>query len=166
MDISFEEMREEFLPKVREIYNYYVLNSTATFHIDPVTDEEMREIVYHQRNLYRTFVILDGQEVCGYCIMAPFKKREAYDCTAEITVYLSCDYSGKGVGSLAVKHIEQYARERGIHSLIAIICGENIASIKTFEKNGYEKCAYYKEVGMKFGRKLDVVCHQKILGRK
>lgn len=163
MNIMFEEMREEFLPKVHEIYNYYVLNSTATFHTKQVSDEEMREIVYHHRDLYRTFVALDGQEVCGYCIMAPFKKREAYDCTAEITVYLKHDYSGKGVGSLAVKCIEEYAREKRIHSLIAIICGENTASIKLFEKNGYDKCAHIKEAGVKFGRMLDVVCYQKVL---
>ncbi len=47
--------------------------------------------------------------------------------------------------------------------LVATICGENAASIGVFAKNGYEKCAHYKEVGQKFGQLLDVVAYQKIL---
>lgn len=92
------------------------------------------------------------------------KKREAYDSTAEATVYLKPGFTGKGIGNLAVKFIEEYALTQGFHALIALICGENTESIKVFEKNGYEKCAHYKEVGKKFGQWLDVVAYQKIIG--
>lgn len=162
-DIKFREMQIEHLPSVLEIYNYYVINTTATFHAHTLTIDEMKELVFFDNPKYRTFVIVDNGVICGYVILTQHKKREAYDGTAEVTVYLRHDYVGKGVGSLAVKFIEQYASTKELHVLIAGICGENSKSINLFERNGYMKCAHYKEVGKKFGKLLDVVAYQKIL---
>lgn len=64
---------------------------------------------------------------------------------------------------MAVKYIEGFAKNKNIHVLVATICGENSGSINLFEKNGYTKCAHYKEVGEKFGQFLDVVAYQKII---
>jgi phosphinothricin acetyltransferase len=95
--------------------------------------------------------------------MTQHKNREAYDETADVTVYLKNGYTGRGIGSLAIKFIEEYAVRQKIHTLVAGICGENTASIRLFEKNGYRRCAHFKEVGMKLGRRLDVVAYQKNL---
>jgi len=162
-NIEFKEMNEAYLPAVLDIYNYYVLHTTATFHITPLTLDEMSEIVFFDNPRFKSFVILCDGAVCGYAIAAQFKKREAYDGTAEATVYLKPAYTGKGIGSLAVRFIEDYALTQGFHVLIALICGDNLQSISVFEKNGYEKCAHYKEVGKKFGQWLDVVAYQKIM---
>jgi phosphinothricin acetyltransferase len=142
---------------------YYVLNTTATFHARTLSKNEMQELVCFDNSKYKTFVMIEQGEVRGYVIMSPYKKREAYNDTAEVAVYLKHDKLGRGLGSLAVNYIEDYARSQSIHALIATICGENIRSIRAFEKNGYEKCAHYKEVGQKFGKLLDVVAYQKIL---
>ncbi len=162
-NIRFEEMSMEFLPSVAEIYNYYILNSTATFHSNALSLKDMKDIVFTGSPRFQSFAILDGDRVCGYSILSPFKKREAYDATAEVTVYLENGYTGKGVGSLAISHLEDAAVKNGFHVLLAVICGENDQSIRLFEKLGYEKCAHYREVGKKFGRLLDVVCYQKII---
>jgi phosphinothricin acetyltransferase len=59
--------------------------------------------------------------------------------------------------------IEEVGREQGFHTLIATICMENSRSIRLFEKNGYEQCALFKEVGYKFRRRLDIGSFQKIM---
>ena len=161
--IKFEEVRNEHLPKLLDIYNYYVVNSTATFHTHLLSIKEMKELVMFDSERYRTFVIIVGDEVCGYVILTVHSKREAYRQTADVTVYLKHDYTGRGIGSSAIKYIEDFARLKGFHVLIAGICGENSNSIALFESNGYDKCAHYKEVGFKFGRLLDVVYYQKII---
>ncbi len=158
-----EEIREEHLQSVLEIYNYYVLNTTATFHIRTLTISEMKEIVCFVNPVYKTFIIKNHEEVCGYVILTQHKKREAYDKTAEISIYLKQEFRGQGLGNLAIQHIEDYARTVKMRVLIATVCGENTRSIQLFSKNGYEKCAHYKEVGSKFGRYLDLVAYQKIL---
>lgn len=160
---QFEELSDSDLPKIQEIYNYYVLNSTATFHTVPLSLKEMKELVIFNNSIYKTFLIKDFNYVYGYVLLTQHKKREAYDRTAEISIYLDPSYVGKGIGSFSIKYIEEYARRFGVHVLIATISGENSKSIKLFEKNGFIKCAHYKEVGYKFGRLLDVVALQKIL---
>ncbi len=159
----FREVQESDLPEVLKIYNYYVQNSTATFSIKPLSIDEMRDLVFFDNSKYTTFIIQDNGTICGYVLLAQYKKREAYDGTAEVTIYLRHDFTGKGFGSLAIQFIEEFAGRRNIHALVAIICSENGQSIRLFEKNGYTQCAHYKEVGRKFDRYLDVVCYQKII---
>ncbi|WP_424357733.1 N-acetyltransferase family protein [Methanocella sp. MCL-LM] len=162
--VNFEEIGEEHLDAVLDIYNHYVLNTTATFHAHAFGRDEFRELVFFDNPRYRTYVIKEAGAVCGYVLLTQHKKREAYDGTAEVTVYLVPGSVGKGFGSRALQFIEQIAKERGIHVLVATICGENARSIGLFERNGYDKCAHYREVGQKFGQRLDVVAYQKIIG--
>jgi L-amino acid N-acyltransferase YncA len=162
-EYDFYEMKEEYLDKVLQIYTHYVLNTTATFHSQPLTREGMREIVFFDSEKYKTFVIFAEDEICGYVLITQHKKREAYDGTAEVTVYLSPLFIGKGIGSMALRHVEDYAKQQKLHVLVATVCGENQASIKLFLKNDYVKCAHYKEVGQKFGQQLDIVAYQKII---
>lgn len=163
LDLKFIEMNENYLPQVLEIYNHYIQTSTATFHTQPLTLEEMRPIVFFEDPRFKAFVIFAAEQLCGYCILARFKTREAYQITAEATLYLKPEFTGKGIGSHALQFLEKLARQKGFHSLIGGICGENTASIKLFEKNGYHKCAHYREIGIKFGRFLDIVHYQKLL---
>lgn len=159
----FHEMKEEDLDNVLHIYSYYILNTTATFHSRLLTRDEMSEIVFFSSEKYKTFVICEEAEVCGYVLITQHKKREAYDDTAEVTIYLKPAYIGKGLGSMALKYIEEYAKIQRLHVLVATICGQNEASIRLFEKNCYSQCAHYKEVGQKFGKLLDIVAYQKII---
>lgn len=160
---DFEKVKEEHLQEILDIYTYYVLNTTATFHEKPITVEEMKELVFFEDPRYEAYVIKDGTRICGYVILTQYKKREAYDNTGQVTVYLKKDCISKGIGIYALNYIETIAKNKEFHVLIAVICGENEKSIRLFERNGYEKCAHYKEVGKKFGRWLDVVAYQKIL---
>lgn len=161
--VSFEEIGEEHLDAVLNIYNHYVLNTSATFHAHAFGKDEFRELVFFDNPRYRTYVIKDAGTICGYVLLTQHKKREAYDGTAEVTVYLVPGHIGKGLGSRALEFIEGVAKDHGIHVLVATICGENALSIRVFERNGYSKCAHYREVGQKFGQRLDVVAYQKIL---
>jgi phosphinothricin acetyltransferase len=162
----FDEMKEDYLDEVLQIYTHYILHTTATFHVQGLTLEEMREGVFFDSEKYKTFVICTEANICGYVLITQHKKREAYDATAEVTVYLKPDFIGKGLGSMALEYIEEYARKQEIHVLVATICGENEESIRLFVKNGYNKCAHYKEVGQKFGQYLDIVAYQKIITEK
>lgn len=162
-NITFEEMKDEQLNEVLEIYNYYVLHSNATFQIKPLSAQEMKAQVFSENIKFKSYVIFSDKTLCGYVSLSQFKKREAYDATAEIAIYLRNDFTCKGIGGLAIGFIEKVAKMNDFHALLAVITGSNTGSIHLFSKNGYEKCAHYKEVGKKFGELLDVVSYQKIL---
>lgn len=163
MDLEFSKLTPAELPAVLQIYNYYVENTTVSFHMHLISSDEMRSIVFFDDPKYQTFTIRCDGELCGYVILTRYKAREAYGISAEVTVYLKPEFTGREIGGEAIRFIEKFARQQKFHSLIAIICGENTASMKVFEKNGFVKCAHYKEVGKKFDRLLDSVSYQKIL---
>ncbi|MFX1371851.1 MAG: GNAT family N-acetyltransferase [Promethearchaeota archaeon] len=160
---NFIELKEEDLPYVLKIYNHYVLNTTATFQIEPLKINEMKESFLFKKPCYKSFIIQDNDNICGYVSIGQYKNRGAYDGTAEISIYLDKNYIGRGIGTLSLKYAEEFAKKQNFHVLIAVISEENKGSIKFFEKNNFEKCAHLKEIGMKFGRLIDVVFYQKIL---
>lgn len=148
---------------VKDIYDWYVLNSTATFHTEPINVDELAGFMYLNDPVFQSFLIKQADEVVGYCYTTRYKNRQAYDRTAEVTLYLKHDLTGRGIGVSALSQLEEIARKNGLRTLLAIITGENKNSIRLFEKCGYEKCAHFKRVGEKFGRILDVVGYQKEL---
>lgn len=161
--LKFERIEDRHLPDILDIYNYYILNSTATFSIEPITPEEMKKIVYSGHERFLSYAVLDEGVIVGYVLLARYKAREAYDRTAEVTIYLRHDCIGKGYGKKALHFIEKIADDLEFRALLAVICAENEDSVQLFAKHGYFKCADFKQVGEKFGRILDVVIYEKLL---
>lgn len=163
MNIKLFELRENDFNVVKAIYDYYILNSTATFHTDLISIDELKSVILVAHPKYKSFLIEYEGKICGYCYISQYKKRQAYDRTAEITIYLKPEYSGKGIGKATLDKLENIAKSNDICVLIGIISGDNQGSIKLFEKCGYEKCAHFKKVGQKFNKILDVVAYQKVI---
>ena len=163
MKIEFADLKETDFELIKNIYNYYIENSTATYYTEKITIDELKEFIPFDHKKYKSFLIKNENECCGFCYISQYKKRQAYDRTAEISLYLKTEYTGRGIGKEVLKHLEKVAKKNGISVLIGIISGDNEKSIKLFEKNGYEKCAHFKQIGEKFSKILDVVSNQKII---
>lgn len=163
MKIEFVDLNESDFKVIKEIYDYYIENSTATFYTEKISIEELKEFIPFQNKKYKTFLIKDENECYGFCYIAQYKKRQAYDRTAEVSLYLKPEYTGKGIGYTVLPFLEKTAKDNGISVLIGIISGDNENSIKLFERNGYEKCGHLKQVGEKFNNILDIVFYQKIM---
>jgi len=158
--VPFEK---KHLKAALEIYNYYVLNSTATFSIEPINEQEMEYLAFTGLLRFPSFVLLEEDRVVGYSLLNRYKPREAYDRTAEVTIYIDKDFHGKGYGKEALKQLESVARMHNFRALLAVICAENTTSIQLFKAFDYFECANFKQVGEKFGRVLDVVIYEKLL---
>ena len=163
MNLTFIELKESDLPEVKKIYDWFIAHSTATFHTEPIQLEQLKEFLYIDHPLYKSYLIYLDKEIAGYCFLTNYKKRQAYDRTAELTIYLKQEFSGKGIGKIAVARLEKIAIEKGLKNLLAIITGDNDGSIALFKSCGYVQCANFRNVGEKFGKVLDVVGFQKQL---
>jgi L-amino acid N-acyltransferase YncA len=149
------------LAAILAIYNHYILNSTATFHSEKLSRHDLEEFLFVAHPKYPSFLIKDHDEMIGYCFLTRYKKRQAYDRSAELSIYLKPEFTGTGIGLVALNHLEAAAKSSGIHVLVGTICGENHASIRLMEKAGFSRCAHLKHIGEKFGKILDVVIYQK-----
>src|SRR5689334_2076511 len=130
MTYSFAPVQEEHLPELAEVLNYYILNTTVSFHMAALTAEDMREKVFFNKPIYQSFLVMEDEQIIGYCAVSPWKKQEAYANTAEINIYLKKDATGKGIGSIAISFLEDFARKNDMHTLIAGVAEENTPSQK------------------------------------
>ena len=159
--VEFSPVTKTDLAGILAIYNHYILNSTATFHSGTMSHKELEEFLFVSNPNYPSFMIKDNGETIGYCFLTQYKKRQAYDRSAELSIYLKQEFTGKGIGPVALNHLEAAAKKAGIRVLVGTLCGENHASIRLMEKSGYSRCAHLKNIGEKFGKILDVVMYQK-----
>ena len=163
MTLEFVAMNEKYAKQALALYNAYVLTSTATFSIAPLSQSEMDHLLFTGLDRFPSFALIVDGEFAGYVMLNRYKPREAYDQTAEVTVYLDEYFHGKGFGTKAMAFIEDFAKEQDFRALLGVICAENTGSISLFEKLGYCQCAHFKEVGKKFDRLLDVVIYEKLI---
>ncbi len=151
--------QESDLPALLDIYNYEVVNGIATFDLNPKTLEERREwFELHSGGKYLLLTAEEDGKPVGYASLSPYRAWEAYKETVELSVYIDPNYRRRGIAAALMQRILDYAREReDIYTVISVITGENDASIRMHEKFGFEDCGRMKKVGIKFGRRLDIV---------
>ncbi|MBL7844659.1 MAG: N-acetyltransferase [Cyclobacteriaceae bacterium] len=164
MQLSFTPLTGDKFIEIKAIYDWYIKNATATFHTEPITLEQLREFIFIDHPLYKSFLIHADVALAGYCFLTYHKKRPAYDRTAEISIYLEKEFTGRGIGQVALAYLEEVAKRVGLKNLVGVITGDNLSSMALFEKAGFIKCAHFKNVGEKFGKVLDVVAYQKEIG--
>lgn len=139
------------------IYNHYINGSTITFEEQPVSSEEMASRISAVTAGGLPWFVweIDGA-VAGYAYATPWKARSAYRFAVESTVYLDAGYVGEGIGTKLYAALISALREAGIHCVIGGIALPNAASVKLHEKLGFSKIGHFKEVGLKFGKWIDV----------
>lgn len=173
------------------VYNNYIATSTATFHVDPMTPQQWAAEFAGRGDPVRHGAwaidaagepaVPDDRQVpggggapegggggggvfAGYLLLVPWSTRPGYADTAEVTIYLAPEHTGRGLGRAALQHAHRHAEQAGLHVLLAGACTENTASIRLFTAAGYVEVARLREVGRKFGRLLDVVYLEKVVG--
>ena len=108
----------------------------------------------------------DAGDVVGWASYGEFRdvdKWPGYRFTVEHTVHVRDDHRGTGVGRLLMDELVDRARRAGKHVMVAAVTGENTASIRFHERLGFVEVARLPEVGVKFGRWLDLVLLQRRL---
>ena len=136
-DAGYEVFIAENINDALAIYNWYVINSTATFHLKPVEQKELKRMLSVGHTKYQSFIIQYDNDICGFCYISQFRYKEAYDKSAEITLYLKQGVLGKGIGKSTLQFLENIAKENSIENLVAVITEGNDASISLFNKSGY-----------------------------
>jgi L-amino acid N-acyltransferase YncA len=156
----------EDLSAITAIYQHHVLHGTGTFEIEPPSLPDMtarREDVLSKGLPY--LVIEENGQVQGFAYCNWFKPRPAYRFSAEDSIYLAPNASGKGWGRWLMAELCRAAEAAGIRKLIAVIGDSgNAASIGVHTSVGFQSVGVVKACGWKFNRWLDIVMMEKALG--
>ena len=154
------------LAAITEIYEHAVRFGTATFELDPPDLAEMtRRFHALMDGTFPYFVaVLDGR-VVGYAYAAPYRLRPAYRFTVEDSVYLHPAIHRRGIGRQLLQRLIGECEARGFRQIIAVIGDSaNAGSVGVHAKCGFQMIGTHPNVGLKFGRWLDIVMMQLALG--
>lgn len=148
------------------IYNYYVATTTITFEEDPVAEPDMAQRIADVEAAGLPWLVAEaGGKVVGYAYATKWRARPAYRHSVESTVYVDAACVGQGVGRALYAALLDELRGRGLHVVIGGIALPNAGSVGLHEALGFRKVARFSEVGMKFGRWIDVGYWQLNLGQ-
>jgi L-amino acid N-acyltransferase YncA len=144
------------LPRVAAIYDEQVETAISTFDLEP------RPMSYWVARLTSTepgdHLLVAGPgdgEVAGYAYSSSYRPRPGYARTREVSVYLSAEARGQGLGRLLYDELLARLRADGVHQVLAVIALPNDASEALHRACGFERVGLLPEVGWKFGRWID-----------
>jgi phosphinothricin acetyltransferase len=152
------------LSAILDIYNHEVVNGVATFDTELRTLDQQRSWLREHAPPYCAIVATTGHEVVGFGCLSRYKDRAAYDLTVEDTVYVHQDCRRLGIGTMLLEALIAEGRSAHFHSVLGRITGENLPSIELHARLGFVDVGREHEVGRKFGRWLDIVTMQLLLG--
>lgn len=155
----------EDLARINEIYNHYVRETPATFHIEAITAEERQAWFedFDETGRYQLFVAEEGGVVMGFAYSARFRPKEAYEPTVEVTIYIDEKATGRGLGTRLYEALFEALEKEDVHRIYAGITQPNPESMALHERFGFKEIGVYHEVGRKFGRYWDVTWFEKAL---
>ncbi|WP_404449771.1 N-acetyltransferase family protein [Sutcliffiella horikoshii] len=162
LSINIRDAAMEDLPIIVSIYNSTIESRMVTADTSPVTVESRKEwFVKHNKNRPLKVVELNNQ-ICAWISFQNFYGRPAYQATAEVSIYLSEETRGKGLGAILLEKAIKECPALQIENLLAFIFAHNVPSIRLFEKYGFEKWGYLPRVAELDSVKRDLV----IMGRR
>lgn len=149
--------------EINAIYNYYVRTSTATFQVDDETTEDRVGELRTRAGNQPVIVLEADRAIVGWGALSPFRSRCAYRDTIELTAYVRHDCHRQGYGRVIALDLVERARSSGYHTILAACCEESVGMIRLLDSLGLKVTGRLREVGSKFGRRLDVIYLQLLL---
>lgn len=167
MNITIRDAVEADLPGILDIYNDAVANTTAIWN-EAVVDLDNRRDWFAARRQrdFPILVAMRGKQVVGYASYGDWRPFDGFRHTVEHSVYVRGDARGSGAGRQLMQALVERAGFNGIHVMVGCIEAENTASIRLHEKLGFRAVGRFSEVGIKFGRWLDLTCMELKLPRR
>ena len=165
MEICIRDAGEAELPRILEITNEAIANTTAIWSSAPETLEE-RGAWFAQRRA-RNFPVLVAVDaaggVLGYGSFGDFRMRDGYRRTVEHSVYVDVTQRRHGLGRALLEALIERAQGLGLHAMIGGIEAGNEPSLRLHRQLGFVETGRLPQVGYKFGRWLDLVFMQRML---
>jgi L-amino acid N-acyltransferase YncA len=162
--IIISNATERDLQPMLDVYNEAILNTTAVYQEETHTLDMRKKWFEEKRQAgLPVFVAYLDDQFAGFSSYGPFRNWPGYRFTVEHSVYVAAGFRGRGIGKKLVRALIEHARQQQIHVIIAGIDAAGEASIGLHLSLGFNEVAFFKEVGFKFGRWLDLKFFELIL---
>lgn len=141
--MEIRELLASDYPAVKAIYLEGIVTGQATFQTEaPEWEAWNNSHLQHSR-----FVLIENNEVAGWVGLSPVSSRCVYAGVAEVSIYISENYRGKGIGNTLLKRVIQSSEANGIWTLQAEVFPENEASMRLYQQNGFRLVGIRERIG-------------------
>lgn len=149
---------ENDLPAIVAIYNASIPGRMATADLEPVSVQSRINWFKNRSPVkHPLWVLGTGEVIAGWLSFQPFYGRPAYHATAEVSIYIATKYQKQGLGKRLLKEAIRQSPNLGLKTLIGFIFGHNEASLKLFEKFGFERWGCMPKIADIDGVERDLV---------
>lgn len=148
---------ESDLPVIVSIYNLAIPTRQSTADMVEVTVESRMDWFRQHSPGKRPLMVHEiDNKVVAWVSFQSFYGRAAYDHTAEISIYVSPDYRGKGLGRTLLREALELARHLDIKTIVGFIFSHNTPSIRLFRSFGFEEWGKLPDVAEMDGKEYSL----------
>ncbi len=154
---------ESDLPIIVSIYNSTITSRRSTADTTEVTVESRMEWYrQHSSDKRPLLVHEEDNRVVAWVSFQSFYGRAAYDHTAELSIYISPEYRGKGLGRSLLTEALGMTQRLDIKTIIGFVFSHNEPSIKLLKSFGFEEWGKLPDIAEMDGNEYSL----SILGKR
>ncbi len=154
--MKIRDLEDRDIARCLEIYNYYILHTPFSFEEAPLSLDAFKKRCQRISEEYPYIVLEDNaSKVVGYAYLDVFNPRSA--CrkkTADLSIYVDCDLTHAGYGTLLLEAIEKEGKQKGLSNIVSMVTTSNKASLAFHLKHGFLLEGEVKDIAEKFGESL------------
>jgi phosphinothricin acetyltransferase len=155
---------EADLPRILEITNEAIRNTTSVWTLSPATLEARRSWFNERRAAgFPVLVAEDQGAVLGFASFGSFRPWEGYLHTVEHSIYVDAAVRGRGIGKALLAELIARAQALGKHAMVGGIEAGNTVSVGLHARFGFVESGRLPQVGRKFDRWLDLLFMVRLL---
>jgi phosphinothricin acetyltransferase len=136
-------------PAVRRIYAPAVEETAVSFATEVPDVAALESKIATTLPAYPWLVCVRDDAVVGYAYGGPFRERDAYRWTVELSVYVDAAARGEGVGRALYEALLDLLSAQGYASAYGVVTLPNPASVALHERLGFERVGTFDDVGFK-----------------
>lgn len=159
MNITIREIEPSDCEEIMEIYNDTLDERIATFNIEHIDVDKVRE--WKENGI--VLVANAKDSVIGFVRSYPYSARSCYSGIAEFSIYISSQGRGKGVGSRLMDNFLEALISEGKWKVLSRVFPENLPSLLLLRKHGFREVGTYRNHATLDGVWRDVVIVERLL---
>lgn len=130
------------------VYAQYI-NTSVTFEYELPSLEEFSRRISNTLENHPYLVCMEAGKLCGYAYAHQLKEREAYQWSAELSIYLDSAMTSRGMGKALYTLLIEILKRQGIRTVYGCVTMPNPRSEKLHEKLGFRLLGIFHNAGFK-----------------
>lgn len=163
VEIVIRKATDIDIASIQIIYNEGIEDRIATLETETKDYSFMKTWFDTHKGRYQVIVAEEGDKILGWASLNPYNSRAAYFGVADLSLYITRESRGKGIGGKLLEAIHIIAKENDFHKIVLFTFPFNQLGQGLYRNKGYREVGVFKNQGILDGQYVDVMAMEKLL---